>query len=347
MEGLEMTKRRCIHAFTAALALLGIVFLGFSLPDATGAEKKIVFGFDWVPYGKYVGYYAARDKGFYKAAGFDVTFQRGYGGASTQVGNEKQDYGVESVGGIVIARNKKVPVKLVSMWHERLMMSVVALKSSGIKTVKDLEGKSLGVTIGDAIHRNWPIFASSVNLKKWNFVAMRPAAKNPTLLSKKVDAILTYATVTLALRVMANKQGDDVTEFLLGDHGVNVAQDGIIAHDKRIAENPDEVRRLVAASLKGNAWAIEHPKEGVNIFQKHIPDQSPKMTALFWDLSSRYQVWGSLKKHGLGYIDRDIMESTRKSIAKVYGMKNPPALDELYTTKMLPKQLPKPKLPAM
>jgi NitT/TauT family transport system substrate-binding protein len=347
MEGTEMTKRRCIRGFTAALALLGIVFLGFSLPEAAGADKKIVFGFDWVPYGKYVGYYAAREKGFYKAAGFDVTFQRGYGGASTQVGNNKQDYGIESVGGIVIARNKKVPVKLVSMWHERLMMSVVALKSSGIKTVKDLEGKKLGVTIGDAIHRNWPLFTEAVGLKSWNLVAMRPAAKNPSLLSKKVDAILTYATVTLALRVMAKKQDDGVTEFLLGDHGVHVAQDGIIANDKRIAENPDEVRRLVAASLKGNAWAIEHPKEGVDIFQKSIPDQSPKMTALFWDLSSRYQIWGNLKKHGLGYIDRDIMESTRKSIAKVYEMKNPPALDELYTTKMLPKQLPKPKLPAM
>ena len=177
---------------------------------------------------------------------------------------------------MVIARHKKVPIKLVSMWHERLMMNVVVLKSSGIKTVKDLEGKNLGVTIGDAIHRNWPIFAEAAGLKKVNFVSMRPAAKNPSLLSKTVDGILTYATVTLALRVMAEKRGDDVKEFLLGDYGVNVAQDGIIAHDKRIAENPDEVRRLVAASLQGNAWAIENPKEGVNIFQKHIPDSKPE-----------------------------------------------------------------------
>lgn len=342
-----MKRFRSIQGVLAVLLCLGFVMMGMALPGQVSAAKKIVFGFDWVPYGKYVGYYAAREKGFYKKAGFDVKFERGYGGASTQVGNEKQDYGIESVGGMVIARHKKVPIKLVSMWHERLMMNVVVLKSSGIKTVKDLEGKNLGVTIGDAIHRNWPIFAEAAGLKKVNFVSMRPAAKNPSLLSKTVDGILTYATVTLALRVMAEKRGDDVKEFLLGDYGVNVAQDGIIAHDKRIAENPDEVRRLVAASLQGNAWAIENPKEGVNIFQKHIPDQSPKMTALFWDLSSRYQVWGNLKKHGLGYIDRGIMESTRNAIAKVYGMKNPPALDDLYTTKMLPKGLPKPKLPAM
>ncbi len=342
-----MKRFRSIQGLLAVLLCLGFVMMGMSLPGRVSAAKKIVFGFDWVPYGKYVGYYAAREKGFYKKAGFDLTFQRGYGGASTQVGNEKQDYGIESVGGIVIARNKKVPIKLVSMWHERLMMNVMFLKSSGIKTVKDLEGKKLGVTIGDAIHRNWPLFTEAVGLKKWNLVAMRPAAKNPSLLAKKVDAILSYTTITIPLGLLAKKRGEKIGEFLLGDYGVNVAQDGIIAHDKRIAENPDEVRRLVAASLKGNAWAIENPKEGVNIFQKHIPDQSPKMTALFWDLSSRYQVWGNLKKHGLGYIDRGIMESTQKAIAKVYGMKNPPALDDLYTTRMLPKGLPKPKLPAM
>ena len=100
---------------------------------------------------------------------------------------------------------------------------------------------------------------------------------------------------------------------------MNVAQDGIIAHDKRIAENPDEVRRLVAASLKGNAWAIENPKQGVDIFQKYIPDQSPKMTALFWNLSSRYQVWGNLKKHGLGYIDRGVMSPHRKRLPRFMG----------------------------
>lgn len=341
-----MRKARLTSGSFALLLCFGFIFFGLPFPGSVSASKKIVFGFDWVPYGKYVGYYAAREKGLYKKAGFDVTFQRGYGGASTQVSNGKQDYGVESVGGIVIARNKKVPVKLVSMWHERLMMNVMFLKSSGIKTPKDLEGKNLGVTIGDAIHRNWPLFTEAVGLKEFNLVGMRPAAKNPSLLAKKVDAILSYATITIPMGIMAAKQGEEVGEFLLGNYGVNVAQDGIIATDKRIAENPDEVRRLVAASLKGNAWAIEHPKEGVDIFVKHLPSQSPKMTALFWNLSSRYQVWGNLKKYGLGHIDRGIMISTQKAMAKIYGMKNPPTVDDLYTTKMLPKVLPKPKLPA-
>ncbi|MBI2882200.1 MAG: ABC transporter substrate-binding protein [Candidatus Tectomicrobia bacterium] len=342
-----MRKTRFVFGFLVLCTLIGLAPSGLSLPGEASAAEKIVFGLDWVPYGKYVGYYVARDKGFYKEAGFDVTFERGYGGASTQVGNGNQQYGIESVGGVVIARNKNVPVKLISMWHERLMMSVVVLKNSGIQTPKDLKGRKLGVTIGDAIHRNWPVFAERVGLKDWNFVPMDPAAKNPALLAKKVDGILTYATVTISLRVQAKKMGEEVVEFLFSDHGVRLANDGLIAHDKTIAEKPDQGRRFVAASLKGNAWAIEHPEEGVNVFLKYIPDASREMTRFSWDLSSRFQVWGSLKEHGLGYMDRDMMESTRKTMARVYKMQNPPPLDDLYTTKLLPKQLPKPKLPAM
>lgn len=343
-----MRKTRFVFGFLVLCTLIGLAPSGLSLPGEASAAEKIVFGLDWVPYGKYVGYYVARDKGFYKEAGFDeVVFERGFGGASVMVGNEKQQIGIESVGGVVLARDKKVPIKLVSMWHERLMMNVLVLKSSGIKTSKDLEGKRLGVTIGDAIHRNWPIFAESVGLKSWQFAPMDPAAKNPSLLAKTVDGILTYATVTVGLKFQAKARGEDLVEFLFSDHGVRLAQDGLIASEKAIANSPEKIRRMIAASLKGNAWAIENPEEGVNIFLRSIPDASREVTRASWDLSSRFQVWGNLKEKGLGYIDRDLMEATRKTMARAYGIASPPALDDLYTDKVLPRDLPKPKLPAM
>ena len=36
---------------------------------------------------------------------------------------------------------------------------------------------------------------------------MRPAAKNPSLLAKKVDAILSYTTITIPLGILAKKGG--------------------------------------------------------------------------------------------------------------------------------------------
>jgi NitT/TauT family transport system substrate-binding protein len=347
MEGEPMKKLCILLGLTAMLMLFGVLPWYASLSGQASAAEKVVFQFDWVPYGKYAGYYAAREKGFYKSVDLDVTFQRGYGGSTASVASGKFNYGIDAVAPIIVGRSKKLPVKLVSMWHERLMMVAYALKSSGIRTPKDLEGRKIGHAVGDSPSRTFPLFTEAVGIKKWNSVPLRPAAKNPSLLAKKVDAILTFATVGVVLKTKAKKMGDGIVELLFGDYGVRLPQDGIVANEKVMSEKPNQVRGFVAASLKGNAWAIEHPKEGVDIFMKYIPDASRAMTRGAWDLSSQYQVWGNLKKHGLGYIDRELMENARKLVSKTYKIANPPPVDEIYTTAFLPKELPRPKVPTM
>ncbi len=340
-----MRRARFVPGIFAALAFIGLVG-GGALPPATAwAAEKVQFQFDWVFYGKFAGYFAARDKGFYKAVGLDVTLDRGYGTAATSVAAGKHDYGIDGMSSVVIARSKNIPVKMVSVWHERGMYTLFMLKSSGIRTPKDLEGKTIGVAAGDVNHRSFAVFSKAVGLKKWEWVFLRPAAKNPSLLAKKVDAIGTFTTVGIPLRIQAKKMGDGIVEFLWSDFGVRLPTDGIVTHDKTIAEKPGQIRRFLSATLEGNAWAIEHPKEAVDIFQKSRPDARRSLTAAFWDLSSRFQVWGSLKEHGLGHFDRGVMEYTRKAIIEAYQLKNPPALDDIYTAEFLPKELPKPKLP--
>ncbi|MFQ5914676.1 MAG: ABC transporter substrate-binding protein, partial [Nitrospinota bacterium] len=248
-----MKKLRNVLGLATALAYLAVIPWGASLTEEASAAEKVVFQFDWVPYGKYAGYYAAKEKGLYKAAGLDVTFERGYGGASPSVAAGKHDYGIDGMGSVVIARSKNIPVKMVSVWHERGMYTLFMLKSSGIRTPKDLEGKNIGMAIGDVVHRNFPVFAQAVGLKKWTFVPLRPAAKNPSLLAKKVDAIGTFTTVGIPLRLQAKKMGDGIVEFLWSDFGIRLPTDGIVTRDKTIAEKPGQIKRFLSATLKGNA----------------------------------------------------------------------------------------------
>ncbi len=335
-----------IRRLLAIAGIIGLVAGGVFLPDRSSAADKVIFQFDWVPYGKYTGYINARDKGFYKSVGLDVSFQRGYGGSSPSIAAGKQDYGIDAVGSVVIARSKNLPVKMIAMWHEKLMYNVLVLKSSGIKTPKDLEGKNLATTFGDALHRNFPLFQQSIGLKKFKWTFIRPAAKNPSLLSKKVDAIITYTTVAIPVRIQAKKIGEEAVEFLWSDYGVRLPTDGLVTTDKKLAEKPGEVKRFLGATLKGQAWSIENPEEAVANFLKSYPNQNPGLTKKWWNLSSRFQVWGNLKKHGLGYMDPDVMKYTRDAISKAYKLKNPPALKDVYTSRFLPKNLPKPNLPS-
>ena len=68
-----------------SLALAMLVGGWIVLPGGAYAQKKVNFQLDWVPYGKYVGYYSALERGLYKAAGLDVKMERGFGNPSPAV----------------------------------------------------------------------------------------------------------------------------------------------------------------------------------------------------------------------------------------------------------------------
>ena len=51
----------------------GAVALGFS--SAAFAQKKVTIQLKWVTQAQFAGYYVAKDKGFYKEAGLDVTIK--------------------------------------------------------------------------------------------------------------------------------------------------------------------------------------------------------------------------------------------------------------------------------
>ena len=69
---------------------------------------------------------------------------------------------------------------------------VISLAETGIKTPKDLEGKKLAITAGDALTQLFPAFAgfNKLDTSKITLVQIDPAGKVVALLEKRVDAIL-------------------------------------------------------------------------------------------------------------------------------------------------------------
>src|ERR1700759_1736930 len=79
------------------------------------AEDKVALSLDWVVNGTHAGYFVAREKGFYKDAGLDVTVSRGFGSGDTvkRVANGSATFGIADSGAIIAARaNEDVPVRM-------------------------------------------------------------------------------------------------------------------------------------------------------------------------------------------------------------------------------------------
>ena len=118
-----------------------------SLP--ANAQTPIKFTLDWVFQGPTSPFLVALEKGYYKAEGLDVTMDPGQGsaGAVQRVATGAYQIGFADVNATIEynAKNPGKEVLCVFMAYDFAPFGVYALKKSGIKVPKDLEGKKVGV----------------------------------------------------------------------------------------------------------------------------------------------------------------------------------------------------------
>src|SRR6202035_1799917 len=103
------------------------------------------FGFN----GRHSYFYVALDKGYYKAEGLNVTILRGQGSidAIKKVASGAATIGFADAGSLTLARsNDSIPVKMLAIVYATPPQAIFALADKGIKTPKDLEGKTLADT---------------------------------------------------------------------------------------------------------------------------------------------------------------------------------------------------------
>ena len=76
--GISTRRRGLIQTLSAGACLISMPFL-----NSTRAQslKPITMAIQWVPRGEYATYYLAREKGYYREHGFDVTFKHMLGNA--------------------------------------------------------------------------------------------------------------------------------------------------------------------------------------------------------------------------------------------------------------------------
>lgn len=321
-------------------------------PRLAGAADKVTFLLDWTPYGKHAFIFAGLDQGFYAQEGLEVSVQRGTGSADTikNVGAGLGQFGHADAASLVISRAKGIKVKIAGMFHHKSLHALYTLKSSGIRQPKDLAGKSIGTSPGNASWVVLPALAAitGFDMKSVKPVFMAPPSMEPSLFSGKVDAIVTFATFGPVYDLAAKKTGKGYLEVLYSDHGVDVYSNGLITTDRVLQENPDLVRRVARGIFHALAWSVEHSDQALQSFLKRFPESSPAVAKGQWEVNLRHLLTAETKKFGIGYMVPERMKYTRDTIVKFYGVKEPVTAEELYTNDFmngLPREWRFPKAP--
>ncbi|ADH88185.1 aliphatic sulfonates family ABC transporter, periplasmic ligand-binding protein [Ancylobacter novellus DSM 506] len=166
------------------------------------------------------------------------------------------DFGSTAGAAALIGRINGNPIKAVYVYSRPEWTALVTRKDSGITQVSDLKGKSVAVTRGTDPH----IFliralaANGLTDKDVRFILLQHADGRLALTRGDVDA---WAGLD---PLMASAELDDGAVLFFRDPAANSW--GVLNVREAFArENPETVKRVLAAYEKARKWAVDNPKE--------------------------------------------------------------------------------------
>ncbi len=211
--------------------------------------------------------YLGKAKGFFADEHLDLTIQNTQGGAESVPGvvSGQYQFAFANVISLMIAHTKGLPLKMIAAGNFSTGKSedfggVLVPAGSPLKTLKDLEGKTLsvnqinnigGVTVRAAMRR------AGGDPDKLKLIEVRFPEMPAALGQKRVDA----AWVVEPFLTVARNQGATVLDWNFADTAPNLMIAGYFTTREYAEKNPEVTQRFVAAINKSLTYAAEHPDE--------------------------------------------------------------------------------------
>jgi NitT/TauT family transport system substrate-binding protein len=245
---------------------LAVVFALAAVAAATTAKAQDIVNLrlNWYLGGSHAAFYLGRDLGFFADENIDIQIDEGRGsGRSVQlVGTGTDDFAMADAGSLMVGVSKGLEAVSILSLVNISTFAIVALEDSGIASPKDLEGKTVAVTAGDALTQLWPavVAANNLNADAIKLVMMDPAAKPISVMEGQTDALLGGISDQPNL---IRKHGHEVTVIPFYEIGVNTIGMTLITHPDMIAEQADLVGRFVRATQKSYQAMLDDPDAAV------------------------------------------------------------------------------------
>jgi NitT/TauT family transport system substrate-binding protein len=311
-------------------------------PTETSAPAeltKVSLTLNFLAGGPQAGFMYAKQLGYYKDAGLDVTIQEGQGSATTAqlVATGGAEIGFADGPAAMQVRAKGGAVKIVAVILQTNGFAIISLKDQNITKVSDLIGKTLAVQPGtaqtallDAVFK-----ANNVDMSKVNIVNIDPSALVGTLLQGKVDAILAGADFQ---SVQIRDRGYDINELFYRDIGVPTVGLSVVVNDDMIQKNPDVIKRFVAASLKGWDAARKDPEAA----SQAVVDQfvSGDKQQILEQLQVDLKLVCAPGATTLGMPPEENWTKTFDLLTKYQGLPTDIPITDYYTTEFIPADAP-------
>jgi NitT/TauT family transport system substrate-binding protein len=304
---------------------------------ATAAGKqKLTIRFTW----KYVTYYTplfvALDRGYYAAEGLDVDLAQG-SGAETVVqlignGTDKVAYGPATVAAEAASRG--LPVMVVAVYMPKVPIGLISFPDVPLRTPKDLEGKTLGVSIGETFANMLVPFAriNHVDLTKVKKIQLNNSVLFSQFINRKIDVMSMYLNDQLPL--LEKRIGVKFNTINVADFGLSLLGQGFLVNDDFAKAHPEMIVKMLRATAKGYADTFKDPQTALQIMRKHMTGKiDPDVMAA--QLKATLAATAVPKGKPLGWQDKALWQANLDLLKQTGRIKDIKALSVYYTNRFL------------
>jgi NitT/TauT family transport system substrate-binding protein len=318
------------------------IALGVAVASSAHAETKIKFLMDWVFDGPQAIWTAAGQSSCFPDKGLQVSIDRGFGSGDTisKVATEAYDIGVADFGAVVQynVQHPENRMQIVFIVSDISGTSVAALKPSGIKGPKDLEGKKIASPQGDASRVMFPAFAkkNDVNVDKIEWVTVTPKLRQAILVQHQADAVAGHSfSVLEGLKALGVKP-DDVFMMTYGDYGVDVPGNSVIVRPDWGKAHKKELQGFLSCAAYGIKESIRDPERATETLAKYNSLIDPKFEIAGLEYSTRTAVLTPrVKQNGLSVVDPSRLDRAIDLVAEATKLAKP-AVSDIWDGEYLP-----------
>ncbi|ACL25975.1 ABC transporter substrate-binding protein [Chloroflexus aggregans] len=266
---------------------------------------KVRVGLDWTPNTNHTGLYVAQAKGYYAQQGLEVEILGAQEGGTVEqlVATGRLDFGISHQEGVTQARVEGVPIVSIAAIIQHNTSGFASRAEEGITSPRDFIGKKYGAfgsPVEQAVIKGLLECAGvGDQFDQVQFVDIGSSDFFVATERDEVDFVWIFKGWT---GIEAEVRGVPLNIVMMNDLQCipDYYTPVLITGEKLIAEQPDLVRRFLAATSAGYRFAIEQPGEAADILLKAAPELDAELVRRSQQyLAGQYQAeaarWGEQK----------------------------------------------------